>query len=107
MELAVGLVWAMLVGVEWLLVIIWPFVWPLWEGVVVTDGVVGVLGNLCWGRAPGPIVEALSILLILEAEVLPFVTTKGDGEVGGDGLSSPWAGGSGRGGGVGPGSGIM
>ena len=45
MELSVGLVWTVFVRVEWSLAISWP----LWEGVVVTDGVIGALGDLCVG----------------------------------------------------------
>ena len=78
-------------------------------GAVAAVGVIDTLGFFCGGGVPGPIVEASSMLLILEAEVLVLllVAMNGDGEGGGDGLISPWIGGCGSGGGVGPGSGII
>lgn len=102
-ELSVGLGWVVLVGVGWSLV----DSWLVWAGVVVMVRALGPLCCLFVGGVPGPVMDASSILLTLEAEVLLLVAIKGDGEVGGDGLSSPWIGGCGSGGSVGPGSGII
>ena len=99
----VSISWLGFWGVVWLFVAV-STSWE--EGVIVVGVGLAVLG-VFWGGIPGPTREASISLLTLELEVLLLVVMYGEGDVGGDGLSSPWSGGRGRGGSIGPRSEIM